>query len=114
MSFENDVQSQNDAVFTRNHRRMKYAENVNVYEDNVGKVRLVPKDFAIFVYSCPDEAQNCYFAMKNNAKIQLLKDKYEFHFDKPFKQRLLRFIDNEFMVKRAEEDEDHVDFAKKI
>lgn len=66
------------------YRRLQYAEEINLYPDSPLKVLHENKGYCLVLFSCSEEAQNCYFQLQNDYDIDLVSD-YEFNYDKKFK-----------------------------
>lgn len=54
--------------------------------------------YCIVTFSCMEEAQNCYFGLRFNHKIELLDAKAteEFEIDQEYRKKILRIIDSEY------------------
>lgn len=62
--------------------------------------------FCIVTFSTYEEAQNCYFNMRFTNKISLMKDMHEFQFDENYRKQILRYIDNEYLKTKFNQEED--------
>lgn len=76
------------------NRRLRYCENVDIFEDSEGGTKTRAKGFCIVTYSCQEEAQNCYFHFRNVLKMELVNGREEFEFDRSHYEGILRFVDN--------------------
>ena len=54
-------------------RRLRYCENIEIYEGDENKIKIRPKGFCIITYSNEDEAQNCYYRLRTFERMDLLK-----------------------------------------
>lgn len=78
---------------------LKFPENVDVYEGKAGQVSLKSKGYCIVTFSCQEEAQNCYYFLRNTHRVELVNEREEFEFDTKNYKALLRKIDNSLIHK---------------
>lgn len=78
--------------------RMRYAQDVHVYEGRENEINIQNMGYCIVTFSTLEEAQNCYFNLRFNHKIQLFDNQKqeEFEIDESYRKRVLRFIDSEY------------------
>lgn len=82
--------------------RIRNCEDVECYEQPSGDcLELSNKGYCIVVFSCMEEAQNCYFHLMNQFKLSA-GDQPEFTFDSEHRKKLLRYISNRVEEKQLE------------
>ena len=59
-------------------RRLRYCENIDIFEGKAGKVTMKPRGFCVVTFSCQEEAQNCYFHLRNVMKVDLKNGREDF------------------------------------
>ena len=70
--------------------------------------------YCIVTFTCSEEAQNCYFNMRLNNKIQLFdaKTTEEFEVDQGYRKRILRLIDSEYQKAKELKENNQTVFDK--
>lgn len=97
-------------------RRLRYCENIDVYEGESGKIKIKPRGFCVVTFSCQEEAQNCYLNLRKLVKVELKNERDEFYFDQKHREALLRHIDNQYIesCKKNSPDSEAADFNAKL
>lgn len=87
-----------------------------MYEGKEDEVKVKPKGFCTVTFSCLEEAQNCYFYLRNIMKVELKNGREDFEFDKVHRQALLRHIDNQYIehCKKSNPSSEIDNFNKKL
>ncbi len=93
-------QKQEESLREKYEHYARFAEKVHIYEDRTIKVVEEPMGYCIATFASTSEAQNCYFQLRTLEPMDLMGSKREFEFDASFKRRLLRFIDNQFVLSK--------------
>jgi len=94
---------------TRYERRLRHSQNVDCYESpKENPLLLTNRGYCIVLYSCMEEAQNCYFQLLHRAKVEPAV-KHEFEYDELHRKEVLRYISERVGEHQLEQYKDDMD-----
>ncbi len=75
VDFDSNLNEKKQKLEAMYKNRMRYAHEVDVHEGKENEIGFKSMNYCIVTFSCTEEAQNCYFGLRFNHKIELFDSK---------------------------------------